>query len=217
MDYKDKYENALKWARGIYQSAVGADKEDLENYFPELKESEGERIRKTLLDHFKQNRDEGDYDERWNGLSYDSIITWLENQGRVDKVSYEIAEKEKREFVGDGFIKCYGDFQDFREGQTYWLEYVGNDNYNVRSDNLLGKTYHITPCQLYTIFKKMTWLEKQSKHKPSWSEEDEQGYEDVDWCIRKALQACNNEDETGTCWFAQRWVNSIKGRLGGGK
>jgi hypothetical protein len=81
-------------------------------------------------------------------------------------VSYEIAEKEKCEFVGDGFIKCYGNFQDFKEGETYWLEYVGNDNYNVRSDNLLGKTYHITPCQLYTVFKKMTWLEKQGEQKP---------------------------------------------------
>jgi hypothetical protein len=80
-------------------------------------------------------------------------------------MSYETAEKEKREFVGDGFIKCYADFQDFKEGETYWLEYIGDDKYNVRSDNLLGKTYHITPCQLYTIFKKQTWLEKQGEQK----------------------------------------------------
>lgn len=42
MDYESKYKNALEWARGIYPNAVGADKEDLEHYFPELKESEGE-------------------------------------------------------------------------------------------------------------------------------------------------------------------------------
>ena len=76
--------------------------------------------------------------------------------------------------------------------------------------------------------KMLAWLEKQGstilsnssnigkdKQKPAWSEEDEQGYEDVDWCINKALHACNNEDEAGTCWFAQRWINSIKLRLGG--
>ena len=90
----------------------------------------------------------------------------LEKQGEIDKESYEIAEKEKREFVGNGFIKCYADFQDFKEGETGWLEYLGNDNYNVRSDNLLGKTYHITPCQLYTIFKKQTWIEKQGEQNP---------------------------------------------------
>jgi len=134
----------------------------------------------------------------------------LEKQGEIDKISYEIAEKEKREFVGGGFIKCYADFQDFKERETYWLEYVGNDNYNVRSDNLLGKTYHITPCQLYTIFKKQTWLEKQgetftkkdvddaylkgvcdTKHelekqgeqKPAWSEEDENLFEEIKRCV----------------------------------
>ena len=147
MDYKDKYENALKWARGIYPKAAGAFKEDLEHIFPEFAESEDERIRKTLLDHFKQNRDEGDYDERWNGLSYDSIITWLEKQGST----------------------------------------ILSNSSNIGKD----------------------------KQKPAWSEEDEQGYEDVDWCINKALHACNNEDEAGTCWFAQRWINSIKLRLGG--
>jgi hypothetical protein len=94
------------------------------------------------------------------------VLVWLGKQGEIDKASYEIAEKEKREFVGDGFIKCHANFQDFKEGSTYWLEYIGNDNYNVRSDNLLGKIYHITPCQLYTIFKKQTWFEMQDEQKP---------------------------------------------------
>ena len=92
-----------------------------------------------------------------------SKLLGLEKQDKMDMESYKAAEDEKREFVGDGFIKCYADFQDFKEGEAYWLEYIGNDNFNVRSDNLLGKTYHITPCQLYTIFKKMTWLEKQGE------------------------------------------------------
>lgn len=179
--------------------------------FPELRESEEEKIRKELisfLEGFYANKNK----DRWlawlekqdankeyvfrplagttienaveqaltqgavvlafngfytpvKGKTSEKILAeyenWLEKQGNIDKASYDLAEKEKREFVGDGFIKCYADFQDFKEGETYWLEYLGNDNYNVRSDNLLGKTYHITPCQLYTIFKKQTWLEKQ--------------------------------------------------------
>jgi hypothetical protein len=82
-------------------------------------------------------------------------------------VNFDKAEKEKSDFVGDGFIKCFANFLDFKEGETYWLEYIGDDKYNVRSDNLLGKIYHITPCQLYTVFKKLTWLEKQSEQKPA--------------------------------------------------
>lgn len=88
---------------------------------------------------------------------------WLEKQDKHLE-NYDEAEKEKAGFVGDGFIECQADFLDFKEGDTYWLEYIGDDKYNVRSDNLLGKTYHITPCQLYTIFKKQTWLEKQGKN-----------------------------------------------------
>lgn len=94
----------------------------------------------------------------------DEYDAWLEKQS--DIASYESAEAEKQEFVDAGFIKCYTDFQDFKEGKTYWLEYLGNNNYNVRSDNLLGKTYHITPCQLYTIFKKQPSSESQDEQNP---------------------------------------------------
>lgn len=139
----------------------------LQSVFPELKENEGNRMREWCISHFRAcsrvAKDNPEYQEYLNN----KVIPWLEKQGEMDMESYKAAEDEKREFVGDGFIKCYADFQDFKEGETYWLEYVGNDNYNVRSDNLLGKTYHITPCQLYTIFKKQTWLEKQGEQKPT--------------------------------------------------
>lgn len=132
----------------------------VESIFPELKENEDEKIRAAII-HFISHTPTVPK----GVINKKTMIAWLEKQGEIDKESYEIAEKEKREFVDDGFIKCYADFQDFKEGKTYWLEYVGNDSYNVRSDNLLGKTYHITPCQLYTIFKKQTWLEKQDEQK----------------------------------------------------
>lgn len=135
----------------------------LQSVFPELKESEDNRMREWCISHFRAcsrvAKDNAEYKEYLNN----KVIPWLEKQGEIDKISYEVAENEKREFVGDGFIKCYTDFQDFKEGNTYWLEYIGNDKYNVRSDNLLGKTYHITPCQLYTVFKKLTCLEKQRR------------------------------------------------------
>jgi hypothetical protein len=137
---------------------------DLETLFPEIRESEDERVRQRFINLVKMSSEVGGFAlHKWEA---DEMLAWLEKQGEMDMKSYKAAEDEKREFVGDGFIKCYADFQDFKEGETYWLEYVGNDNYNVRSDNLLGKTYHITPCQLYTIFKKMTWLEKQDEQKP---------------------------------------------------
>ena len=149
--YDEVFNAAKEWYNNPNSSSIG--KSYLYAVFPELRESEDDRIRKELIG-FLRNIPNSNY-------TCEEMALWLEKQGDIDKTSYEIAEKEKCEFIGDGFIKCYASFQDFKEGETYWLEYIGNDNYNVRSDNLLGRTYHITPCQLYTIFKKQTWLEKQ--------------------------------------------------------
>lgn len=43
------YDEALKWMRIIYPSLSGADKEDAEHFFPQLRESEDERIRKDIV------------------------------------------------------------------------------------------------------------------------------------------------------------------------
>lgn len=158
-----RYDEALEKAKRLYEK--GTITESLCHIFPELKESGDEEIRKELMDFVVDNTICQDgRREKW--------IAWLEKQKQDDLTNYkkilsnyDEAEKEKCDFVGDGFIKCYADFQDFKEGETYWFEYIGDDKYNVRSDNLLGKTYHITPCQLYTIFKKQTWLEKQGESK----------------------------------------------------
>lgn len=154
--------NAKEQAIDGYLDAVAVN-----DIFPELKEGEGEQHRKWILEYLYDGLRKSD--EQFKD-HFKTAIAWLEKQGEMDMRSYKATEDEKREFVGDGFIKCYADFQDFKEGETYWLEYVGNDNYNVRSDNLLGKTYYITPCQLYTVFKKQTWLEKKGEQKsvPTW-------------------------------------------------
>lgn len=158
-DYKKKYKDALAKADKLCDE-FPKDRLMLETIFPELKGGKDERIRKRLL-KIANVWKEGGY-ACGNSDEIDDIIAWLEKQGKHLE-NFDKAEKEKSDFVGDGFIKCYVDFLDFKEGETYWLEYIGNDKYNVRSDNLLGKTYHITPCQLYTIFKKQTWLEKQGQ------------------------------------------------------
>ena len=129
--------------------------EVLEKYINSMSNKDDERLRKTAIAFLKDFAEQG-YE---NAVE---CIDWLEKQGEYLE-NYDEAEKEKADFVGDGFIECHADFLDFKEGNTYWLEYIGDDKYNVRSDNLLCKTYHITPCQLYTVFKKLTWIEKQGK------------------------------------------------------
>ena len=159
--YDEAIERAKKWRNApnidkipIYGNRI------IEEIFPELKEIENERIKTAILNHLKKMW--GNSQDDVCGVHVEDAIAWLEKQGEYLE-NYDDAEKEKADFVGDGFIECHADFLDFKEGNTYWLEYIGDDKYNVRSDNLLCKTYHITPCQLYTVFKKLTWLEKQGK------------------------------------------------------
>lgn len=178
MNYEQKYKDALERAKK-WHNAPNADKiptfanRVVEEIFPELRESEDERTRKELTEFLKITSG-GFLDTITQCKTFGKWVAWLEKQDKKHLENYGEAEKEKVDFVSDGFIECHADFLDFKEGNTYWLEYIGDDKYNVRSDNLLGKTYHITPCQLYTVFKKLTWLEKQGEQKSIWHNEDEE-------------------------------------------
>ena len=83
MDYKKSYNEALERAKAIYQDKYKPETaatiaEVLQNVFPELVESEDERMRKRLLNLFKgcpwDSIDDG-------MLKRDDIINWLEKQG----------------------------------------------------------------------------------------------------------------------------------------
>jgi hypothetical protein len=231
-----RYDEAIELAKEINDEQRAQPFNVMIRLFPEIKESDDEMIRKELLSSFKCIMTDADKDELWYGLPYNDIITWLEKQGKKHLINYDDAEKEKADFVGDGFIECHADFLDFKEGNTYWLEYIGDDMYNVRSDNLLGKTYHITPCQLYTVFKKLTWLEKQGSehnwchHKvdlSDYSEEYRKAYydgwnncnmqhsqcmselDDVVKCLINGMKFYYEDNEEATCGTG-KWSMPVK-------
>ena len=79
MDYEKAYKEALTKSKEFYElcKKCGAKdtKEFLEEIFPELKESEDERIKEELIAFIKKRDRSGcDYD-------YDKWIAWLEKQG----------------------------------------------------------------------------------------------------------------------------------------
>ena len=117
-------------------------------------DDEDERIRNEIINYFKcQTRDEPsrkDIHNKW--------IAWLEKQGENCLVNFDEAEKEKYDFVSGQFIECRKSFNGFKEDKSYWLEYIGDDTYIGRSDNILNQKFHITPRQLFTLF---TW-----QHRP---------------------------------------------------
>ena len=130
MDYEKAYKEALERAKEVHKINFSDSPhcEITEFIFPELKESEDEKIRKALIDGFT-------------------------------------VMKESK--------NC---------GKTF-------SNHNIPVADILD------------------WLEKQ---KNLTDEEYEQGKKDVLWCINKAAQSAKDENEMGTCWFAEKWLEKQK-------
>ena len=83
MDYKEKVIALLN-----SQELSKEQKEMLETIFPELKESEDERIRKWLLNFVQGIPDEG-LDFHFYNLNKEQVIAWLEKQSEKPKWTEE--------------------------------------------------------------------------------------------------------------------------------
>lgn len=84
MDYEKKYNEALERARALRREAIEKDYvedyvKDYETIFPELRESEDERIRKTLAEYFAPEV-QLDF---VRGVPIQKIRDWLEKQKPV--------------------------------------------------------------------------------------------------------------------------------------
>lgn len=99
MDYEKAYKDVLERARHYYLTGKGEPVDFIKMIFPELKESEDERIRKAIhiyLDWLDgRNKDyqpKGDY-------SIKDMITWLKKQG--EKKSQRMISAEAKEAMYD--------------------------------------------------------------------------------------------------------------------
>lgn len=77
MNYEQKHNGAIESIKRIYNQADSYGKELMEKEFPELRESEDERIRKSLIKGFQH------YDKecKWGEFTTTEILSWLEKQG----------------------------------------------------------------------------------------------------------------------------------------
>lgn len=84
-DYEKKYKEALEVAKRklCFDKAGMVDSftpNDIYEMFPELKESEDERIREVLIDYFKRYKEEECGIKTFYGIPADDILAWLEKQ-----------------------------------------------------------------------------------------------------------------------------------------
>lgn len=91
------YDKALKWMRELYPGLNGATKEDAEHYFPELRESEDERIRTFLHHTFTAQYLCKDKTGKWHGEPVTNILSYLEKQNHDGKKWITPAELNRLE------------------------------------------------------------------------------------------------------------------------
>ena len=57
----------------------------------------------------------------------------------------------------------------------------------------------------------IAWLEKQeSRTSIDAVADNKSAIDDALWCVKQAYQTAKNENDTGTCWFAEKWLNDLK-------
>jgi len=129
--YEKKYKNALEWARQVMSGKIGFIRKDVEEVFPELKESDDEKIRKEIISALKFANHKGVYDKH---------IAWLEKQGETftksdvaaayfKGISNAKKEMEKqyeanyqiRKDIATFIFNYRGDIKD----RAKWMDYLG--------------------------------------------------------------------------------------------
>jgi hypothetical protein len=109
MNYEEKYKDALKRAEAVIKIAQNQKEvyDCITTIFPELKESEDEKIRKGLIGYFMYLKS---IDKNvLSDITNDNILTWLEKQGeqkvwtdndygRVKSIEYLLHELDNHNF-----------------------------------------------------------------------------------------------------------------------
>ena len=225
-NYKERYEEAIRIARKQFEyPAMSSCYGILKEIFPELKESEDERIRKALVRFHKSTID-------IDGIKGADILAWLEKQGQT------FTKKD----VDDAYLKGISDAKNELEKQgeqkpadkvepRFKVKYAGSEYNVLEVKDIAGVTFygiedepnHIDyvkaeNCEIITGYaikengspyptKPAVFSEK----KPAaWSKDDEEMF-----------QSC-----TGAIWAAdyylyedkqdmEAWLKSLKDRIGG--
>ena len=145
-DFKNKYDEALERARKIHNDTeFEYEREMMEEVFPELSESEDEKIRKELIKFVKVNIP---YEERY--------IAWLEKQKesddntKHDKEKIDIFKVQRICKYLNEVKKYCGDINEIRECID-WLKSFVKSSKEPKIQN--GKRYICTNSHMYASHK----------------------------------------------------------------
>ncbi len=98
-----RYDEAIEMAKSWYIDVQIDFKKSLETLFPELKESEGEKIRNGLIGYFRAGKCENI--SSYHGISTNDILAWLEKQGEQKPYPWK-PTKEQFEALDYAYNSC---------------------------------------------------------------------------------------------------------------
>ena len=87
MTQEEKFEEAKR----LYETANADQRYVLESLFPELRESEDERIKSAAIEFVIQNKSFNYY----LGVSKDDVVTWINRQGKQKPAAWSEEDKRK--------------------------------------------------------------------------------------------------------------------------
>jgi len=156
MDYENKYKEIVGLIKKAYLYAqTDSTKAVLEEIFPELKESEDEKVRKENVRFIQMEAEDEIVGNKW--------LAWLEKQGE-QKVSYTTTVE-----TGDGGINAL---------VTRDIEIP----FGAKESELQEATYYI-PQGYYAKIESDKVVIKKGEQKTAWSEDDELVVKDIEEAI----------------------------------
>jgi len=229
MDYEKKYKEALERARQFSEHPLQEDSDSIVEYiFPELNESEDEKIRKELIDYHRSMAAQAD------DYVHEAWIAWLEKQKEYESTDFEYVwdrtdcgaltsalDKYSKEAI---INMCHAWYDKGIElERKSWLEKQGEQKPTIEmitSGESLGidsETYNkiVDEC-IYGEKKSQRMISAEAKEamydKPAWSEKDEQH---IDSLLKRLDGLCRNEFERTRFAISEDrdWLTSLKERI----
>lgn len=163
MNYEEKYKQALERAKYALDTDMDDSGHWAVNYiFPELKESEDERIRKKVIEVLKLNIKGAEsqmqasrgVDRCFEIYACNKVIAWLEKQGKHTQFDYEHADIPQKDFapieskfkVGDWISGYYANYKVTAiNSKGYVVEDIDGNKINILFEN--EKFHHLWAIQ----------------------------------------------------------------------
>lgn len=170
MNYEEKYNklvNAIKVLQEANPSDIGI-RNWVNDNVPELRESEDEKIRKQLLNWFKGTAERiGDDRECFSGITYKSVIAWLE---KVIIPSHNDIDSSFIEDIKNVVAEAPLLMQSDKKKMIAWLEKQGEQTSFYSEQNLSNEVGNYDHSKVFqSLYNKPT----------SWSEEDDKLWKSI--------------------------------------